>query len=218
MRYNFPVNVQRLWKPALAALVVILLIWFFWPATRVTNLDSHNANIIAFGDSLTAGYGAQPGEDYPSRLSSITGLNIINAGVSGDTTESAVARVDTAIVARDPRIVLVGLGGNDYLQGVAITATEANLRTIIHKSQSAGAMIVLLGYRFPSLNADYEKMYKQIASDEHCLFIPNLLRGIESNPALKSDEIHPNARGYQLIAERVAGPLKKLVRRGDAAR
>ena len=209
---------QRLWKPALAALVVILLIWFFWPATRVMNLDSHNANIIAFGDSLTAGYGAQPGEDYPSRLSSITGLNIINAGVSGDTTESALARVDTAIVARDPRIVLVGLGGNDYLQGVAITTTEANLRTIIHKSQSAGAMIVLLGYRFPSLNADYEKMYKQIAGDEHCLFIPNLLRGIESNPALKSDEIHPNARGYQLIAERVAGPLKKLVRRADAAR
>ena len=209
---------QRLWKPALAALVVILLIWFFWPATRVMNLDSHNANIIAFGDSLTAGYGAQPGEDYPSRLSSITGLNIINAGVSGDTTESALARVDTAIVARDPRIVLVGLGGNDYLQGVAITTTEANLRTIIRKSQSAGAMIVLLGYRFPSLNADYEKMYKRIASDEHCLFIPNLLRGIESNPALKSDEIHPNARGYQLIAERVAGPLKKLVRRADAAR
>ena len=202
---------QRLWKPALAALVVILLIWFFWPATRVTNLDSHNANI-------TAGYGAQSGEDYPSRLSSITGLNIINAGVSGDTTESALARVDTAIVARDPRIVLVGLGGNDYLQGVAITTTEANLRTIIHKSQSAGEMIVLLGYRFPSLNADYEKMYKQIAGDEHCLFIPNLLRGIESNPALKSDEIHPNARGYQLIAERVAGPLKKLVRRADAAR
>ena len=95
MRYNFPVNIQRLWKPALAALVIILLIWFFWPAARVTNLDSHNANIIAFGDSLTAGYGAQPGEDYPSRLSSITGLNIINAGVSGDTTESALARVDT---------------------------------------------------------------------------------------------------------------------------
>jgi acyl-CoA thioesterase-1 len=203
---------------AIAAIVVLVAIWALWPAPKVTNLDSHGSSIIAFGDSLTAGYGASPGEDYPSRLSSILGLTILNAGTSGDTTETALARVGSDVVARDPRIVILGLGGNDFLQSVPIGTTEANLRAIIHKIQTAGAMVVLLGYRFPSVNANYEKMYERVAKDEGCLPIPNLLHGIETDPSLKSDEIHPNARGYQLIAERVAGPFRKLIRRADKAR
>jgi acyl-CoA thioesterase I len=208
----------RRWKIAIAALVALIAIWLLWPAPKVTNLDSRGANIIAFGDSLTAGYGAAAGEDYPSRLSSILGLPILNAGVSGDTTESALSRVDADVLARDPRIVILGLGGNDYLRGVSIGTTESNLRSIIHKIQAAGAMVALLGYRFPSLTANYEKMYERVAKDEGCLLIPNLLHGIETDPSLKSDEIHPNARGYQLIAERVAGPCRKLIRRADRAR
>ena len=209
---------SRHWKIAVAALVAVIAIWALWPAAKVTNLASRGSNIIAFGDSLTAGYGASPGEDYPSRLSSILGLTILNAGKSGDTTETALARIDSDVLARDPRIVLLGLGGNDFLQSVAIATTEANLRTIIHKIQTAGAMVVLLGYRFPSLNANYEKMYERVAKEEGCLLIPNLLHGIETDASLKSDEIHPNARGYQLIAERVAGPIRKLIRRADGAR
>jgi lysophospholipase L1-like esterase len=208
----------RRWKIAIAAPVALIAIWLLWPAPKVTNLDSRGANIIAFGDSLTAGYGAAAGEDYPSRLSSILGLPILNAGVSGDTTESALSRVDADVLARDPRIVILGLGGNDYLRGVSIGTTESNLRSIIHKIQAAGAMVALLGYRFPSLTANYEKMYERVAKDEGCLLIPNLLHGIETDPSLKSDEIHPNARGYQLIAERVAGPCRKLIRRADRAR
>src|SRR5215212_11260441 len=84
---------------------------------RVRNIASRGSAIIAFGDSLTAGYGANPGEDYPSRLSTMIGATIVNAGVNGDTTESALARVDADVLARDPRIVLVGLGGNDLLRG-----------------------------------------------------------------------------------------------------
>jgi len=79
-------------------------------------------------------------------------------------------------------------------------------------------MVVLLGYRFPSLTANYEKMYARVAKDERCLLVADVLDGIESNPALKSDEIHPNARGYALIAERVAGPCKKLIARAERAR
>jgi len=208
----------RHWKIASAALVAVIAIWLLWPAPKVTNLDSRGSNVIAFGDSLTAGYGAAAGEDYPSRLSSILGITILNAGTNGDTTETAIARIDSDVVARDPRIVILGLGGNDFLGSVPIATTEANLRSIIHKIQSAGAMVVLLGYRFPSLNANYEKMYERVAKDEGCLLIPNLLHGIETDASLKSDEIHPNARGYQLIAERVAGPCGKLIRRADRAR
>lgn len=201
--------------------VVLLaaLAWLLWPSkySKVANLQSRGTNIIAFGDSLTAGYGASPGEDYPSRLSALTGASIINAGVSGDTTESALARIDKDVLAQNPRIVIVGLGGNDFLRGVNIATTEANLRTIIRKIHDAGAMVVLLGFTFPSFSANYEEMYAKVAGDERCLLIPRLLHGIITDPKLKSDEIHPNAAGYQLMAERVAGPLQKLMKKAHVS-
>lgn len=195
------------------AVLLAALVWLLWPSkySKVANLQSHGTNIIAFGDSLTAGYGASPGEDYPSRLSALTGTTIINAGVSGDTTESALARIDKDVLAQSPRIVIVGLGGNDFLRGVNIATTEANLRTIIRKIHDAGAMVILLGFTFPSFSANYEEMYAKVAADERCLLIPRLLHGIVTDPKLKSDEIHPNAAGYLLMAERVAGPLRKLM-------
>lgn len=207
-------------KIAAAVAIALIALWAFWPSpyTRVRNLGSHGATIIAFGDSLTAGYGANAGEDYPSRLSGRIGANVINAGVSGDTTESAAERLDADVLAHDPRIVLLGLGGNDYLRGVPLATTEQNLRTMIRKIQSAGAMVVLLGFKFPSFNANYDKMYATVAKDEGCLLIGDLLHGIETDPSLKSDEIHPNAKGYDIMADRVSGPLKKLIKKADASR
>ena len=202
------------WQIAAGAVVLILLVWFLWPSpySRVANLDSRGTNIIAFGDSLTAGYGAGAGEDWPSRVSALIGTPIINAGVSGDTTEGALARIDADVLSRQPRIVIVGLGGNDFLRQVPIATTEANLRTIVRKINEAGAMVVILGFRFPSFGPSYADMYKRVAKDERCLLIDNVLHGIETDPSLKSDEIHPNARGYALMAERIAGPLQKLIR------
>ena len=217
MRARMPSKRARI---LIAAAVVVIAAWLLWPSpyARVANLDSRGSSVIAFGDSLTAGYGAQPGEDYPSKLAALIGTSIVNAGVSGDTTESALARIDNDVLQRNPRIVLVGLGGNDFLQGVPITTTERNLRSAIRAIHGAGAMAVILGFRFPTLGASYEKMYANVAKDERCLLIPDLLDGILSNPSLKSDEIHPNARGYQLMAERMAGPCRKLIRKADAAR
>lgn len=198
-----------------AALLAILLVWLLFPSkySRVRNLQSNGTNIIAFGDSLTAGYGAGLGEDYPSGLAKAIGRDVINAGVSGDTTDSALARIDADVLQRSPRIVIVGLGGNDFLRGAPITSTEANLRAIVKQIQQSGAMVVILGFNFPSLTASYGKMYKRVASDEGCLLIPDLLDGIIGNPSLKSDEIHPNAKGYALMAERVSGPLRKLMKK-----
>ncbi len=205
----------------LAAVVVLAVVaWFAWPSPfgRVANLASGGSAIVAFGDSLTAGYGAGPGEDYPSRLTTLTGSAVINAGISGDTTGSALERLPSDALEKDPRVVIVGLGGNDFLRGVPIATTEANLRAIIGRIQERGAMVVLLGFRFPSLTANYEGMYERVAEDSRSLLIPDLLDGILRDPSLKSDDIHPNGRGYQLMAERVAGPLGKLVKKADAAR
>ena len=206
--------------PILAVALLLLLVLIAWPSpyANVRNLGSRGANVIAFGDSLTAGYGAQAGEDYPSRLSALLGETVINAGVSGDTTESALARLDADVLARDPRIVIVGLGGNDFLRGTPIDTTEANLRQIVGKIEGAGAMVVLLGFRFPSLTADYGDMYERVAKDEGCLLVPRITRDILNDTSLKSDAIHPNAKGYQLMAERIAGPCRKLIARADKAR
>ena len=202
---------QRVLAAALAFLVLAC-------SPKVENLDSRGTSLIAFGDSLTAGYGAGPGEDYPARLSALVGNTVINAGVNGDTTESALARVDADVLAWQPRIVIVGLGGNDFLRRMELSATEANLRQIVRKIHDSGAMVVLLGFRFPSLGPSYEDMYERVADEEKCLLIPDLLDGILRDPALKSDEIHPNARGYALMAERVEGPFEKLMKRAEAAR
>ena len=204
----------------LAAILAVLLAFLLFPSkySRVRNLDSRGSNIIAFGDSLTAGYGANPGGDYPSDLAKLLGLEVINAGVSGDTTESALERIDADVLQRSPRIVIVGLGGNDFLRGSTPASTEANLRTIVKRIQSSGAMVVLLGFNFPSLGANWGAMYKRVASDEGCLLIPDLLDGIIGDPALKSDEIHPNAKGYAVMAERVAGPCRKLISKANGTR
>lgn len=201
-----------------AVVAIALLLFFLWPAQKVRNLDSRNSAIIAFGDSLTAGVGAQESEAFPARLAAKAGVEIVNAGVSGDTTESALARIETDVLARDPRIVIVGLGGNDFLRRAPIATTEANLREIVRRVQAGGAMVVLLGFDFPNFGPSYAGMYERIADDEQCLLVEDLLDGIINNPSLKSDEVHPNAAGYELMAERIEGPLKKLIARANAAR
>jgi lysophospholipase L1-like esterase len=203
-----------------AAVLLILAVWVLRPSpySRVTNLESRGASVIAFGDSLTAGYGASAGEDYPSRLSTMSGVPVVNAGRSGDTTESALGRIENDVLTGNPRIVIVGRGGNDFLNGMAIQSTEANLRTIVRKIQGTGAMVILLGIRFPSLTANYEKMYERVAYEEGCLLVGRTLKGILTDPALRSDQIHPNARGYDLMAQRMTAPLLELLRTADAKR
>ncbi len=216
---GLPTN-RRVTVAAAAAVVLIAAFLLLRPSpySNVRNLDSRGTSIIAFGDSLTAGYGAAPGEDYPSRLANLIGSPLINAGVSGDTTEAALARIDADVLSRDPRIVIVGLGGNDFLQRIPIGTTGTNLRSIVRAIQAKGAMVVLLGFSFPSLGDDYASMYERIAKDERCLLIGGVLRGILTDESLKSDAIHPNARGYELMAERIAGPVKKLMAKAEKER
>ena len=207
-------------KKSLAiAVAAMVSVWLLWPSPyeRVANLAAPGSAIVSFGDSLTAGFGAEPGQDYPSGLSKRIGVTVANAGVSGDTTESALARLDGVLASR-PRMVIVGLGGNDYLRGIAIGTTEANLRAIVQKIQASGAMVVLLGFSFPSLNANYASMYERVAEDERCLLVDGVMNGILRDRSLKSDEIHPNARGYALMAERIAPPVAKLIEEADETR
>lgn len=203
-----------------AAVIALVAALLLWPSglSGVENLDSRGTGIVAVGDSLTAGYGAGAGEDYPSLLGNELGISISNAGRSGDTTAGALARLEDDVLSENPRIVIVGLGGNDFLRGVPISATEENLRRIVETSQQAGAIVVLLGFEFPGLRGNYGAMYERIAEEEGALLIPDLLDGILADSQLRSDAIHPNAAGYEVMAGRIEGPLRRLIDAADAAR
>ena len=118
---------------ALAVIVVLMLRSLLSPSHQVTNPEPRGDNIICFGDSLTAGTGAGPGESYPEQLSRRLGVTIINAGRPGDTTASALARLQRDVLDRSPRIVCITLGGNDLKNGVAREEAFANLEAIVRR-------------------------------------------------------------------------------------
>jgi lysophospholipase L1-like esterase len=159
-------------------------------------------NIICFGDSLTSGYGASGGMDYPSQLSRLLGKPIINAGIPGDTTAGALRRLEADVLSRSPRIVLMTLGGNDFKNRVPAKTAFENLKTIIEAIQDTGALVVIGGMELPILARGIGDGYRQVASETDAILIPNILEGIMDNSKLMSDLIHPNDAGYALMAKR----------------
>lgn len=198
-------------------LIVSFLALAFWSLLpdrpkEIRNLDTPGRSVVCFGDSLTAGVGAGPGEDIASRLASALGRPVVNAGVSGDTTASALARVPADVLVHHPGIVVVCLGGNDFLRGVPVETAGENLAAIVRAIQESGAMVVLGGFAFPSLSGDWPGMYARVAEREGCLLVPDLLAGITGKPGLTSDAVHPNAAGYSVMAGRLEAALRDLMR------
>ncbi len=169
----------------------------------IANRDNPGRNIICFGDSITEGFGAGAGEDYPSLLRKRVSRPVINAGHSGDTTRDALRRLEADVLAADPYLVIVELGANDYLKQVPRKQTFKNLDEIVSRIQDQGAMVVLAEVRVGLLRDEYYEGLRAIAEKRRALFIPDIMRGITWNTDLKSDGIHPNAKGYAVIAEKI---------------
>jgi acyl-CoA thioesterase-1 len=178
--------------------------------------------IVAFGDSLTAGYGVEPGLSYPDYLQKLIdakGLRyqVINAGGSGETTTSGLARVDS-VLAYKPSIVILEFGGNDGLRGQPVSQTKANLEQMILRLQKGGARVVLAGIVLPPNYGDqyirsFVKNYTDLAAKYRLPFIPFLLDGIYDKPGMmQSDGIHPTAAGNKVVAETVFHALEPLLR------
>ena len=162
--------------------------------------------VVAFGDSLTSGVGTTGGNDYVSLLSSRTGVAIINAGRSGDTTASALARVDSAVLSRDPDIVIVLLGGNDLLQGVPVQQRISNITAIVQRIR-AGAAVILVGVGNGPLDP-FEGALPGIATQSSSSLVPAVLEGILGVPGLMADLIHPNNAGHAIMADRIEPTLR----------
>ena len=165
-----------------------------------TNARPGEGPVVCFGDSLTAGTGAPQGRGYPSVLSDLLGEPVVNAGVPGDTTSSALARLERDVLAHDPRVVFITLGGNDMMRDLAPEATERNLVEIVSRLHATGALVVLGGIELPIFGSGLADAYDTVRDRTGCLLVDNVFAGIMGRPGMMSDRIHPSARGYERLA------------------
>jgi acyl-CoA thioesterase I len=176
--------------------------------------------IAVLGDSLTAGLGVARAAAYPSLLqerldAARLDFQIVNAGVSGDTSAGGLARLDWALDG-DVRILIVALGGNDGLRGLPAEELQSNLAQIIEKAQSRGITVILAGMEAPpNYGRDYivsfHKIYPALAAKYHVALVPFLLQGVAGDETLNQrDGIHPTAAGARIVADNVWTVLKPL--------
>lgn len=166
--------------------------------------------IVAFGDSLVAGHGAGWNKDFVNQLEDRIGLDIVNLGVNGDTTALALERID-AVTDKDPSVVIILLGGNDYLRKVPIDETFSNLGKIIDIIEADGGRVLLLGVRGGLLRDIFEERFEEFAKSKDVEFVPNVLDGLIGKKELMSDAIHPNNAGYAIIADKVEPVLRDML-------
>lgn len=179
---------------------------------KINNTGSQGKNIICFGDSITFGYGVEAKETYPVALEKMIHKPVINAGIDGDTSTEAAKRLETDVLSRDPYLVIIEFGGNDFLRKIPTKVTVDNIRIMVDKIQAKGAMVAIADISAGLLMKDYHRPYRKIAREKGAIFIPSVMSGIITNPKMKSDFFHPNATGYQLIAERVYRCIKSYVK------
>ena len=199
----------------IAVVIVLLLgaVWYvFVRDENIVDRPLAGENIIAFGDSLVKGVGATAGNDMVSALELRIGKSIVKAGKSGDTTKTALARLEADVLSQNPRIVIILLGGNDALRRVPEEQVFSQLGTIIDLIHEKGAAVLLLGVRGGIFSDRYEKDFKQLAKEKRVSYIPDIIGGVIGHANLMSDAIHPNDQGYAKMAERIEPVLKEMLR------
>lgn len=168
---------------------------------------SSDAVVLAFGDSITFGTGASPGESYPAVLEGLIGRRVVNAGVPGETTAEGRLRLVSLLDEQRPALLLLCLGGNDFLQRQDESRTDENLRAMVGLARERGVAVVLIAVPRLGFGLRIPKLYGKIARDSGIPLEQEALKKILSAGSLKSDQIHPNAAGYRILAESVAGLL-----------
>jgi acyl-CoA thioesterase-1 len=172
--------------------------------TDIANIKSEGVNIVCFGDSITYGYGGNPGEDdYPTHLSQMISIPLINSGVDGDTSSDGVKRLKEDVLEREPLLVIVEFGGNDFLRKVPLTETIKNMDYIISKCVEGGAMVAIMDMSVGIIMENYGKEYRRLAKKYKAILIPHILSDILTNASFKSDFVHPNGLGYKVLAQKV---------------
>jgi acyl-CoA thioesterase-1 len=168
-----------------------------------------DAVVLAFGDSLTFGTGAEPAESYPERLQALIGRKVVSSGIPGEVSAAGLARLSAELDETRPQLVILCHGGNDLLRKLDDTQTANNVRAMVGLARAHGAAVVLIGVPKPGLLPSTAAFYADIAGELHLPYEGGALRKILADNGLKSDLVHPNAAGYARLAQAVADLLKK---------
>jgi lysophospholipase L1-like esterase len=168
-----------------------------------------DAVVLAFGDSLTYGTGAAEDESYPAQLQNLIGRRVVRAGVPGEVTAQALARLPAALDEHAPRLVLLCIGGNDFLRRLGNRQAEKNVREMVKLAQNRGVAVLLIGTPEPGFSVSPPSFYGGIAKEYRVPYEGAIVGEVLKDRTLKADPIHPNARGYRIIAERLAATLRE---------
>jgi len=168
-----------------------------------------DAVVLAFGDSLTYGTGANDEQSYPAQLARITGRRVVREGVPGEVSATGLARLPAVLDAHQPRLLILCHGGNDFLRRLPKAQAAENVRAMIRLAKDRGIEVLLIGTPEIGFTLTPPEFYAEIANQFGIPYEGDVLTKILRNGELKSDQIHPNAQGYRLMAERVADLLKK---------
>lgn len=191
-------------------LVAACAYYFMKDTAEIKNLHNPGTAVVAFGDSLTAGYGAPKGSAYPAVLAAKLGREVINLGMSGETAAHAPSRLPE-VLAQNPHMVLIEFGANDFMQNRRMEDALAAVAEIVDVVQQAGAVAVIVDTGAPGMG-HYSRAYKKLAEEKGAIFVPGILEGIFNKRQYKSDMVHPNAAGYEIVAERVYERIKPYLK------
>ena len=204
---------------------VPFIIWVLFLFVPTTLAGGSSPVILAFGDSLTAGFGVPDAQSYPARLQKIIIENgyphqVVNGGVSGDTTAGGVRRIKW-LMKHNPEIVILELGANDGLRGLSLKEMESNLEQIIVICKEGGAKVLLTGMKVPpnygeEYTVEFEKIYIRLAEKHKLSLVPFLLEGVAGRREYtQPDGIHPLGSGYSIVVQTIWKYLKSLMDAGS---
>ncbi|MFT3760502.1 arylesterase [Thauera sp.] len=174
------------------------------------------ARVLAFGDSVTYGTGAGEGEDWPALLAAATGWEVVNAGIPGDTAQAGRHRLPELLDEFAPALVLVEIGGNDFLRRRSESEVKEDLRQIVRTARTGGAQVVLVGVPALSLSGAVmgslsdSPIYAALAHEEGVPLVPEVFADVLSQAGLRADRIHPNAQGYRRMADGIHARLREI--------
>lgn len=191
-------------------LVAACAYYFMKDTAEIKNLHNPGTAVVAFGDSLTAGYGAPKGSAYPAVLAAKLGREVVNLGMSGETAAHAPSCLPE-VLAQNPHMVLIEFGANDFMQNRRMEDALAAVAEIVDAVQQAGAVAVIVDTGAPGMG-HYSRAYKKLAEEKGAIFVPGILEGIFNKRQYKSDMVHPNAAGYEIVAERVYERIKPYLK------
>jgi len=176
---------------------------------RLPVLDKSDV-VVAFGDSITFGTGAEPRESYPAVLEQMIGRRVVNAGVPGEVTAEGLSRLPQILDQEKPALLILCHGGNDTLRQLSRVQVADNIREMVRLARQRGVAVVLIAVPSLGLSVSPAPMYRNIAKELKIPLEEKTLSDILADGSLKSDLIHPNATGYRRLAEAVAMLLKKI--------